>query len=283
MIWPRRIIDAHIHLWDPSVLAYRWLEPGAALRRAFLPVDLHRGGAPTQWVMVQAEARPDQDLAELQWISGLAAREPSLRGMVVRAPVESGRAVSEQLEPLAANPLTVGVRRLIQDEPLGLARSTSFIEGVRTVGKFGLPFDICVRAAEREVAARLVDACPDVSFVLDHMGKPDIARGEWEPWREQLADLARRPNVVCKLSGSTSEAGRGWQEDTVRPYLEHALESFGAKRCMFGSDWPVATLTTAYSRWLDLATTAVAGCSDADIDAVFAGTAERIYALRGHP
>ncbi len=197
-------------------------------------------------------------------------------------PSRSGAAVCDHLEQLAAYPITVGVRRLIQHEPSGFARTASFIDGVRAVGEFGWPFDICVRALERDDVVPLVDACPDVSFVLDHMGKPDIASGEWEPWRDQLADLARRPNVVCKLSGSTSEAGPGWHEDTVRPYLEHALATFGPTRCMFGSDWPVATLTTAYPRWFNLVTDVVAGCSDSEIEAVFAGTAERIYELSPH-
>ena len=282
MSHPRRIVDAHIHLWDPTVLAYPWLKADATLRRPFLPVDLQRSGGPAEWVMVQAEALPEQSLGEVEWVSGLAVSEPALRGMVVRAPVEIGRAVSDHLEQITAYPLTVGVRRLIQDEPSGFARTASFIDGVRAVGEFGLPFDLCVRALERVDAAPLVDACPGVNFVLDHMGKPDIASGEWEPWRDQLADLARRPNVVCKLSGSTSEAGPGWHDDTVRPYLEHALDSFGAMRCMFGSDWPVATPTTAYQRWFDLVLDVVAGCSDSEIEAVFAGTAERVYGLSVH-
>jgi L-fuconolactonase len=282
MTAPLRIIDAHIHLWDPAVLAYPWLDAEPELKRRFLPVDLHGGGGAGEWVMVQAEGRGDaggHDLAELEWVASLAASDPSLRGMVVRASLEDGRSVLDRLEQAAAHPLTVGIRRLIQDEPLGFAQSADFIDGVRAVGEVGLPFDVCVRAAQRADVAPLVDACPDVSFVLDHLGKPDIARGEWETWREQLADLARRPNVVCKLSGLTTEAGAGWHDGVVRPYLEHAVESFGAARCMFGSDWPVATLTTGYARWFDLVHEVVAGCSETEIDAVFAGTAEHVYAL----
>jgi L-fuconolactonase len=279
MTHPHRIIDSHIHVWDPAVLSYPWLDADLELRRPFLSADLQRSSGADGWVMVQAEARHDQSLAELEWIARLAASEPFLRGMVVRAPVEIGRAVSDQLEQIVANRITVGVRRLIQDEPSGFAKGASFIDGVRTVGEFGLPFDICVRRAERGDVAPLVDACPDVTFVLDHVGKPAIAGGEWEPWREQIAGLAQRPNVVCKLSGLTSEAGAGWREDSVRPYLEHALDLFGPQRCMFGSDWPVATVTTAYARWLDLVTDVVAACSDAESEAVFAGTAERIYGI----
>jgi len=277
----RRVIDAHIHLWDPAVLSYPWLDSEPDLRRPFLPPNLRDAGGAGEWVVVQAEAghHPGADLAELEWIASLAASNPSVRGMVARAPVETGRAVADLLDEIAANPLAVGIRRLIQDEPVGFALQPSFIDGVRAVGEVGLAFDICVRAAERGDVAGLVDACPDVSFVLDHLGKPDIAGGEWQPWREQLVELARRPNVVCKLSGSTTEAGADWRDDAVRPYLEHALDAFGANRCMFGSDWPVASLTTPYPRWLDLVTAVLAGCSESEIDAVFAGTAQRVYAL----
>jgi L-fuconolactonase len=280
---PARVIDSHIHLWDPTVLRYPWLDSDEELARPFLPVDLHRSGGPPEWIMVQAEAQADDELAEPEWIASLASSDPALAGMVARAPVEIGRAVRGLVERLAATPLTVGIRRLIQDEGAGFALTASFIDGVRVVGEVGLPFDICVRAAERADVAQLVDACPDVRFVLDHLGKPAIADGEWEPWRTQVAELARRPNLTCKLSGSTTEAGRGWREEDVRPYLLHALETFGPQRCMFGSDWPVATVTTDYQRWLDLVSDAVSGCSQPEINAVFAGTAAQVYALPALP
>jgi L-fuconolactonase len=280
---PARVIDSHVHLWDPTVLRYPWLDSVQELRRPFLPADLHRSGGPPEWVMVQADAQPDDELAELEWIASLASSEQALVGMVVRAPVEIGRPVLDLVSRLAATPLTVGVRRLIQDEGAGFASAAGFIDGVRAVGSVGLPFDICVRAEERPDVAVLVDACPDVSFVLDHLGKPCIADGEWEPWRTQLAELAQRPNLTCKLSGLTTEAGRGWRADDVRPYLVHALESFGASRCMFGSDWPVATLTTDYGRWFDLVADVVSGCSQPEIDAVFAGTAAQVYGLALEP
>jgi L-fuconolactonase len=280
---PTRVIDSHIHLWDPTVLRYPWLDSVDELARPFLPVDLHNSGGAPEWLMVQADAQVDDELAEVEWIASLASSDPALVGMVAHAPVETGRAVLDLVSQLAATPLTVGVRRLIQDEGVGFSLTPNFIDGVQAVGSVGLPFDICVRAAERADVAPLVDACPDVSFVLDHLGKPAIADAEWEPWRTQLTALAKRPNLTCKLSGSTTEAGRGWRADAVRPYLMHALETFGPKRCMFGSDWPVATLTTDYQRWFDLVSDAVSGCSQAEVDSVFAGTAAQVYGLRTSP
>jgi L-fuconolactonase len=282
-VTPARVIDSHIHLWDPTVLRYPWIESVEELARPFLPADLHASGGPPEWVMVQAGAETDDELAELDWIASLASSDPALVGMVVHAPVEVGRAVRDFVERLAAMPLAVGVRRLIQDEGVGFALTPGFVDGVRAVGEVGLPFDICVRAAERTDVAPLVDACPDVSFVLDHLGKPAIADGEWGPWRTQLADLAQRPNLTCKLSGSTTEAGREWREAVVRPYLMHALETFGPQRCMFGSDWPVASVTTHYQRWFDLVSDAVSGCTQLEVNAVFAGTAEQVYGLPARP
>lgn len=274
----QHVVDAHVHLWDPRVLRYPWLDAVPAIQRQFLPEQLRLDGTCREWVVVQAETHPDDAMAEARWIDTLAASETAIRGMVARAPVELGRAVRPTVERLRESPLTAGVRRVIQDHGPGFATAKAFVEGVRIVGEFGLPFDICVRPKEREDVALLVDSCPDVTFVLDHLGKPDVAGGEWEPWCAQISALAERPNIVCKLSGLTSEAGAGWREADVIPYLRHALESFGAQRCMFGSDWPVATITTEYARWMDVVTEAVNGSPQSDVDAVFGGTARRVYA-----
>ena len=151
---PARVIDSHIHLWDPAVLRYPWLDSVDELARPFLPADLHASGGAPEWVMVQAGAEPE--LGELDWIASLASSEPALVGMVVHVPVEVGRAVRDLVEQLAATPLAVGVRRLIQDEGAGFALTPLFIDGVRVVGEMGLPFDICVRARR---AGRRCSAC----------------------------------------------------------------------------------------------------------------------------
>src|ERR1700733_10713190 len=110
---PARVIDSHIHLWDPAVLRYPWLDSVEELARPFLPADLHASGGPDEWVMVQADTQ--DGLAELEGVAGGAASAPALAGMLVHAPVEDGLAVRALLERLAATPSTVGIRRLIQD------------------------------------------------------------------------------------------------------------------------------------------------------------------------
>lgn len=223
--------------------------------------------------MEPAEAGPEENVADLEWVSNLAASEPALSAELASVLAEIGRALSDQLERILTNPLAIGVRRLVQ--PVGRARDAGFIDGGHAVGEFGRPFDICARAAESQDVAPLVDACPDVGFVLHHRGSAETARGEGDQCREQLADLARRPNVACRLSASTTEACPCWHEDAARPDREHAVGAFGPMRCMFGGDWPVAGLTPGDTRWLAPVADALVGRSGAELEPGFAGTAER--------
>lgn len=234
------IVDAHVHLWDPRVLDYPWLPD--ALRFAHTRFD---GRA----VVVEADARGD----ELSWLESL---EPE--AIVAHAPLEGPC----DLEALAARPLVRGVRRLLQGTDLfGAVR-----DNVRALAAYGLPFDACVTEDQLPKLITLVQACDETTIVLDHCGKPRAL----DPWRSRLTELAAHGNVVCKLSGLTTEV-----RDPV-PYLEHALDVFGPERCLFGSDWPVASLTTSYEGWLDL----VAGLlSEPERQWVLAKTAEQVYGL----
>jgi L-fuconolactonase len=181
---------------------------------------------------------------------------------------------------MARQPLTVGVRRNVQDEPPGFLLADSMVAGVRQLAAYGLPFDACVREHQIGELTQLVDRCPEVTFVLDHLGKPGIRERRREPWFHHLSALARRPNVVVKLSGLTTEADHEhWRPDDITPYLTHAVDAFGPGRCLFGSDWPVATLATTYQRWVDLVRDATADLTAAQRSAIFADTAGRIYHL----
>jgi L-fuconolactonase len=234
------IVDAHIHFWDPGVLDYPWLPD--ALRAPHLEFS---GRA----VVVEANARGD----ELSWLEGLAPE-----AIVAHAPLED----QPDLEALAARPLVKGVRRLLQGTDLFDAVQP----GVRGLARLGLPFDACITQDQLPKLIALVAACDETTIVLDHLGKPRAL----DPWRAQLTELAGHENVVCKLSGLTTEV------TDPRPYLEHALAVFGPDRCLFGSDWPVASLTTAYEDWLE---TVVGLLGEGERGAVLAGTAERVYRL----
>jgi L-fuconolactonase len=274
------MIDAHVHFWDPERLHYAWLAELPSLQRRYTPDDLPRSRhAVTGWVFVQADCRADETWAEIEWVSELARRHP-IRGIVAYAGVHAGTGVRDQLERLAAHPLVVGVRRLLQGGPDALVRSPALAEGVALLGEFGLVFDACVTHTQLPALADLAGRCEGVTFVLDHLGKPDVAGGVLDPWRADLARLAERPNVACKLSGLTTEADhRRWTPADLRPYLDHALACFGPERCLVGSDWPVATLATSYDRWLDVVLACLAELSGEERRAVLSDNAVRAYGL----
>lgn len=293
----RTVVDSHVHHWDPERLAYPWLDEFTRLRRPYLPAQLAEavtdldGYAVAGVVHVQADCRPDQALAEVDLVAGLDAPVPVL-GIVAYAGVERGAAVAEELAALRERPLVRGVRRSTQNEPDGVLGSAAYRDGLVEVARAGLSADLCVRAAQLpEVVDALRDVLerePGLTVVLDHAGKPSIAADVGAAgagrtraaWRDDLADLAALPGVVCKLSGLVTEADwDAWTPEQVQPYLADVLETFGPDRVLFGSDWPVLTLAADYPRWLDLVERAVVPFGEAALDAVLAGTAARAYRL----
>jgi predicted TIM-barrel fold metal-dependent hydrolase len=274
------IFDAHVHFWDPWARRYAWLDGHPRLRRRFGPEDYESGrhdvGAMT---FVQADCRDDEALDEARWVGELAARDARVRGIVAHAPLHLGAGARDALAAVAAQPGVVGARFLLQDEPESLLRDPGLADGVRLLADYGLSFDLCVRHHQVRAVGELVAACPEVLFVLDHLGKPPVAAGELDPWRTDLALLAASGRVVCKLSGLTTEAAPGWRAADVRPYLDYALDVFGPGRCMVGSDWPVCTLATTVEAWFDVVLDALEGLSAVERDAVLRGTAASVYGL----
>ena len=276
------IIDTHVHFWDPDRLSCPWLTGVPAINRRFTPEEYRSATARlpiTGIVFVQADVAPQHSRAEVEWVAELARSEPRIGAIVAFAPLEEGEAVAGTLEELSGQPLVRGIRRLIQSEPdPAFCLRDGFVAGVRALARYDLSFDICIRSTQLESAVELVRTCPGVRFILDHIGKPDIAGGELEPWMSLIAQLAALPNVTCKLSGLVTEAHHGsWTSDDLRPYIEHVIECFGFDRLMYGSDWPVVTLAADYDRWAATLQAEVAGCSATERRKLFHDNAKMTY------
>ncbi|HSU35644.1 MAG TPA: amidohydrolase family protein, partial [Propionibacteriaceae bacterium] len=198
------------------------------------------------------------------------------------APLHDPVAAAAYLRELRRFPIVVGVRRLVQDEPPGFTSRPGLRAGVALLAAEDLVFDLCVREPQLGEAVDLVRAVPEVRFVLDHLGKPRVGADPTR-WRRDLRALAELPNVVAKLSGLMTEIIPGTDAAGVRRYLEYALAVFGPRRCLFGSDWPVLTLAGSYSGWRDAVLDAVAGLSDAEVEAVLHGNARALYRPRRVP
>lgn len=143
-----------------------------------------------------------------------------------------------------------------------------------------LPFDLCIRHHQLAETIALVKQCPNVRFVLDHLGKPDVKGRQMEPWASHLVQLAELPNVTCKLSGLVTEADwQMWTPADLQPYIDHALAVFGPERVMFGGDWPVSQLATDYARWLETAEVSLKRLDEAEKDRIFYTNAWNFYRL----
>lgn len=280
------VVDGHVHLYDPTVLPYGWMRGDPVLDRPHGLAELDRAAgavAIERLVFVEVAVDPGHHLEEARRIQALADRDPRIGAIVAHAPVERGAAVEAELDALAALPALRGIRRLIQDEPdPAFCLAPDFVEGVRRVGARGLLFELCLRAGRGQLgpAIELVRRCPDTRFVLDHLGKPPIAAGALDPWREELAVLARCPNVVCKISGLITEADPvRWTRAQLRPCLEHAFACFGPERVLYGSDWPVSGKTHLYTTWVAILDEFLAGFDAEARERFWRGNARALYRL----
>ena len=275
------IIDSHVHLWDPVQFRYAWLDGLPALDRSVTAADFRAATSSAEvskFIFVECGCEPAQSLAEVDWICTLAKSEPRFKGIVAHASLERGEGARPELEDLASRPVVKGVRRNLQSEPdPEFCLRPQFLAGVRLLAEFGFTFDLCLRHEQLPAATELARRVPEVTFVLDHLGKPDVRNKKLQPWANDLKALAALPNVVAKVSGLTTEADwREWQTSDLEPYLDHALECFGPERLIFGSDWPVMTLAGDYQRWVETVQ-ALLPLSKEDFVRFFRSNAERIY------
>jgi L-fuconolactonase len=278
------IIDAHHHLWDPGTRRHAWLGALPALSRP-CTVEEFIGLAAARGVTASVLVQVLPSVAETEEFLAVAGAATLVAGVVGWAGLTAPD-VADQVARLRALPggdRLAGSRHLVQDEPDPQWLDRPDVRGgLRVLGELGLVYDLLVRPAQLPAAIRVARGLPGVSFVLDHGGKPDIARGGREPWGRLVAELATQPNVACKLSGLVTEAGPQWSAARIGPYASRLIDSFGPDRLMFGSDWPVCTLAASYGEVLDLALALLAGRLDpVDVDAVLAGNAARIYRLGG--
>jgi L-fuconolactonase len=252
----------------------------SALRRDFLPTDLEAELVPASvrgTIAVQAR----QTIEETRWLLELAAGNTFLFGVVGWAPIADPNFI-DLLDGFLANPKLRGLRHVVQGEAPGFLEGAQFNAGIAAMQPTGLAYDLLIFERQLREAIAFVDRHPRQIFVLDHIAKPRIAAAEIEPWAENISELARREHVYCKLSGMTTEANwQDWSADSLSPYVEVALDAFGPKRLMLGSDWPVCTVACGYTKWFDTMRSLLAKLSAPEQERIFSGTAMEAYQLKG--
>jgi L-fuconolactonase len=280
------VIDAHHHLWDRA-RGYQWLDDPALrpLRRSFGIDDLRAEVGPAgvdKTVLVEAGRCTPEEVLEFLAIADAA---PDIAGVVGWVDL-TDPALAETVAAYRKRPdgrWLVGVRAQVQRESaLDYLRRADVRRGLEAVARGGLAYDLVVRVDQLPACVEAARAVPDLTLVLDHAGKPRIRAG-WaglEEWRELVAPLAACPNVVCKLSGLVTEADHEtWTPADLRPFVETALELFGAERALFGSDWPVCLLAASYGQVKEALEAALPPLTDTERAQVFGGNAVRVYGL----
>ncbi|WP_274424706.1 amidohydrolase family protein [Chelativorans sp. YIM 93263] len=277
------LIDTHLHIIDQSALSYPWLAGVDALNRDFLYADYarqaRRAGI-SQAMHMEVDVDPARIDNENAYVAGLSKKPDSLITAAIAAcrPEEEGFAV--YLEEQRANPFVRGFRRPLHVVPDEVSEQPIFRENIKRLSGTGLTFDLCVLPRQLDKAIALADTAPDVQFILDHCGVPDIAGDAREPWRSRIEDIARRSNVTAKISGVVAYADQDdWTIDTLRPWVEHVVACFGWDRIVWGSDWPVCTLGGGLATWVAATHALFANASADEREKLFAGNARRIWRL----
>ena len=278
-----RIVDTHQHLWDLDLFRYAWLRQLPVLNRSFRMEDYL---AATNGLFVEKSVHLEADVDEpfmvdeTRHVLRLADRaDNTLEGVVACARPES-KDFKTYLERILGHPRLKGIRRVLHTQPDDLGQSETFIENVRSLAGNGLSFDICVLSRQLPLAIRLVSRCPDVTFILDHCGVPQVREKILDPWRSHIREIAQFPNVCCKISGLVAYVDpNNWAAEDVRPYVDYAIECFGWDRVMFGSDWPVCTLSASYRQWVDILLSLTRSAGEANQKKLFQDNAIRVYRL----
>jgi predicted TIM-barrel fold metal-dependent hydrolase len=251
------IIDTHQHLWDLTIFRLPWQKGNPRLARSFVMRDYLEATAGlnvVKSIYMEVDVEPSQQPAEADYVIDICRRgdTPMVAAVISGRPASDG--FKDYITRYKASPAIKGVRQVLHvpGTPPGYCLDDRFIAGIRLLGTLGLSYDLCMRPAELGDAVKLIDACPETRFILDHCGNASVRSENLARWRFDIEEVARRQNVVCKVSGIVASAAPDpWTADDLAPIINHVLDSFGPDRVMFGGDWPVCTLAATYRQWVE--------------------------------
>lgn len=275
-------IDAHQHFWRSAAQDQPWrTDAHGALVRDFEPDDLvaelDEAGVDFTVVMQSVDEPAENDRLAVY------AEHPRVAGVVGWIPIRDPRGVEAELARVAV-PKLRGVRALIADDPLEWLTEPDALAMFRDLAGRGLAWDVVpITTAQTRQVIELARAVPELRMVVDHLGRPPIDTGGWEPWATNLSELAELPGVAVKVSVGIDALTKWdrWDADGLDRYIEHVCEKFGPSRLMLASNWPVVLLRASYGQaWRDLGRLVAQHLPDPAQQAeVSGGTADRWYSL----
>jgi L-fuconolactonase len=279
------IVDTHQHLWDLTKLKLPWLKDAPHIAKSHVMsdyLDATRGLNVVKSIYMEVDVDPSQHTAEAEYVIDLCKRadNPMVGAVIGGRPASDGFA--KYVAQFKGNAFIKGVRQVVHntDIPAGYCLEEKFIKGVRLLGDNDMSFDICIRPGELSDAVKLIDACPGTRFILDHCGNGDVQAKDITQWKKDMADVAKRKNVVGKVSGIVVNATPGkWTAADLAPIIKHTLDVFGPDRVMFGGDWPVCTKAATYRQWVEALKSLVYDRSVEEQQKLFHDNAVRFYGL----
>jgi len=284
------IVDTHLHIWDFERLNYSDFKGHPLFGKSYHIEDYQRDcGAVEIEAMVFLECYADftategQYIQEIEFVEDSAKRDPRIMGIVPMAPLEWGARVESMLSIMAENHPTVkGIRRIVEfdNDPRALTLSPQFIEGVNTLEKFNYHFEINVNYTQMDIVREFVQHIPNVPMILDHCGKPGIAEGAIQQFKDDVAELSQHPNLWIKLSDLPACANHeSWTENDIRPFIDATIDAFGFDRVIFANDYPILLLATTVTQWIDVLDRALAGSSPTELKRFYRDNANEFYRL----
>lgn len=271
-------IDAHQHFWMYNSIRDAWINDDMqVLRKNFLPEDLRpllQKNNMDGCVAVQA----DQSIDETNFLLQLADENDFIKAVVGWVDLRAND-VEKELEKFSHNKKLKGFRHIVQAETQeNFLLRNDFCKGISLLNKFDFTYDILVYPKQLKTVIEFVKCFPDQPFVIDHLAKPNIKEGKIEKWKNDIRVVAQFPNVYCKLSGMVTEADwKHWTVANFKPYIDIVLESFGTKRVMFGSDWPVCLLSGSYQQCCEVLEQNTSHLNDEERSNLWGKNAERFY------
>jgi len=278
------LVDCHQHLIYPDQYPYSWTDDIPQLAgKAFTCEnyeELVRDLGDVRTIFMETAPDHPHGQAESRFVQTLADQPDSkIDGLILNCSPEGDEDFETTLESLHHDKL-VGFRRVLHVVDDAISEQPLFIQNIRKLAQHNLTFDMCFFARQLPLACKLADHCQEVQFILDHCGCPNVAEQELDPWRATMSELAKRPNVACKISGVLAYANPdNATSEAVRPFVEHSIEAFGWDRVVWGSDWPVVCMTSGLPQWIDITLELMAGEEESNRMKLFHQNAKRIYSL----
>ncbi|CAH1787465.1 unnamed protein product [Owenia fusiformis] len=276
-------VDTHFHIWDLKKFNYPWPDADVGLIfRNFTPGDLAKEieDSPIKHaVFVQClNGSPE----EAEWVFKQAEEFPFIKGVVAGLDLVDSENLSGVIERLSVNPLFVGARHILSMEQVDYIAHEDVMKGLTTLEQKGVPFDLLLQPPHLKYIPAIARQLPNLKMVVDHIAKPYIKDGIIAGWKEDMAEIAKFPNIYCKISGMVTEADKeNWKKEDFVPYVQHILDIFGPSRCMFGSDWPVCKLAGSdHGRVLELTNSLLGHLSEQEKIMIFRDNAIRFYNLK---